>query len=244
MYFNLQWVNYVFFCFYSLIDCNFTHKSDMELSTREIISTNWLTILIVVSLSLLAIARAINTHRFSDFISLISNNKYIIYYQKPNKLSSIFNITLLLAQIASVSLFLYLCFDVFEWQVMPSQITLYFKICIIYAVIIICKLLIEKIIATVFSIDSVVDEYLFYKISYRNYMGVLLLPINIVFIYTVQPSKIVFMILLIILAILNVIVLTSYYKKNESIILNHMFYFILYLCALEIAPYFILYKLI
>ena len=216
----------------------------MEYILREITSTNWLTILIIACLALLVVAKSVNTVRFSDFIMLFSNSKYIISHQKLNKLSSLFNAVLLLFQVVSVSLFLYLCFDVFEWKVTSGEITLYFKILIIYTVIVICKLLIEKIIATIFSIDSIIDAYLFYKVSYRNFMGVILLPVNILFIYTVQPSKIAFIILLVLLMILNTIVLISFYKKNEIVILNYLFYFILYLCALEIAPYFILYKLI
>ncbi|WP_103069370.1 DUF4271 domain-containing protein [Aquimarina sediminis] len=216
----------------------------MEFILREITSTNWLTILIMVSVFLLVIAKRVNALRFADFMMLFSNSKYIITHQKLNKLSSLFNAILLLFQIVSVSLFIYLCINVFEWQVIPNEITLYFKIAIIYAVIIICKLLVEKIIATIFSIDAVIDTYLFYKVSYRNFMAVTLLPVNILFIYTLQPTKIVFIILLILLIILNIIMLISFYKKNETIILNYLFYFILYLCALEIAPYFILYKLI
>ncbi|MBQ0734633.1 DUF4271 domain-containing protein [Aquimarina celericrescens] len=216
----------------------------MEYITREIVSTNWLTILLLICLGLLAIAKGLNALRFSDFMMLFSNNKYIISYQKPNKLSSPFNAVLLLLQIASVSLFLYLYFDIFELQVVATEITLYIKITIIYAVIVICKLLIEKIIATIFSIDGIVDEYLFYKVSYRNFLGVILLPFNIVFIYALQPTRIVYLILVILLIILNLVVLVSFYRKNENIIFNHLFYFILYLCALEIAPYFILYKLI
>ncbi len=216
----------------------------MEFITREITSTNWLTILIVVCLTLLVTAKGINTFRFSDFIMLFSNNKYIISYQKPNKISSPFNAVLLLLQIISVSLFIYLCFGVFELNVAPTEITLYFKIAIVYAVIVICKLLVEKIIAAIFSIDSIIDEYLFHKVTYRNFIGMILLPINIIYIYTVKPSEIAFIILLTVIAIINIITLISFYRKNENTILNNLFYFILYLCALEIAPYFILYKLI
>ncbi|WP_109434376.1 MULTISPECIES: DUF4271 domain-containing protein [Aquimarina] len=216
----------------------------MEYILREITPTNWLTILIMACLMLLVTAKGVNTLRFSDFIMLLGNNKYIISNQKQNKLSSLFNAILLLFQVVSVSLFIYLCFDVFKWNVAPNEITLYFKIAILYTVIVVCKLLIEKIIAAIFSIDSIIDEYLFYKVSYRNFMGVILLPVNIIFIYAVHPSKIAFIILLISLSILNIIVLVSFYKKNENVILNYLFYFILYLCALEIAPYFILYKLI
>ncbi|WP_062056771.1 DUF4271 domain-containing protein [Aquimarina longa] len=216
----------------------------MEFILREITSTNWLTAIIIVCLILLVIAKKVNALRFTDFIMLFSNSKYILSHQKSNKLSSLFNSILLLFQIISISLFLYLCFDVFKWQVTSDELTLYFKISIIYTVIIICKLLIEKIIATIFSIDSVIDDYLFHKVSYRNFMGVLLLPINIICIYTLQPSRILFIVLIILLILVNIITLFSFYKKNENIILNQLFYFILYLCTLEIAPYFILYKLI
>lgn len=216
----------------------------MEFILREISSTNWLTILIVAGLFLLATAKTVNAVRFSDFMMLLTNNKYILSSQKVNKLSSLFNVILLLFQIISVSVFIYLCFKVFKWQVAASEITLYVKIVILYTVIVVCKLLVEKIIATIFSIDPIIDLYLFYKVSYRNYLGVLLLPVNILFIYGLQGSKITFVVLLVSLISINIIMLFSFYRKNQNIILNHIFYFILYLCALEIAPYFVLYKLI
>ncbi|MEW7280730.1 DUF4271 domain-containing protein [Aquimarina sp. 2201CG1-2-11] len=215
----------------------------MEILTREIVSTNWLTIVIVTCLVLLAVAREVNTLRFSDFMMLLTNSKYIIAYHKFNKLSSLFNVILIIFQVISVSLFIYLCFEVFQWQEI-DRIILYFKILTIYTVIVVCKLLIEKIIAAVFSIDSIIDTYLFYKVSYRNFIGVLLLPINIIYIYSTQLSEIMCIIIVVLLVILNGIMLFSYYRKNENVILNNLFYFILYLCALEIAPYFILYKLI
>ena len=215
----------------------------MEILTREIVSTNWLTIVIISCMVLLAAAKEVNALRLSDFLMLLTNSKYIIAYQKLNKLSSLFNVILILFQVISVSLFIYLCFGVFECQE-TDRIILYFKILTIYTVVVICKLLIEKIIAAIFSIDSIIDTYLFYKVSYRNFIGVLLLPINIIYIYSAQLSQIVCVIIIILLVMLNGIMLFSYYRKNENIILNNMFYFILYLSALEIAPYFILYKLI
>ncbi len=216
----------------------------MDFILREIPATNWQTILIITCLVLLVVAKGINTVFFSDFMLLFTTNKYIISYQKINKLSSLFNATLILFQVLSISLFLYVCFDVFEWKVPPNEITLYTKIAIIYTVVVICKILVEKIIGAIFSIDAIIDEYLFYKISYRNLMAVILLPVAIIFIYSLPPSKSAFIILFVLLAIVNCILLFSFYKKNEKIIFNYFFYFILYLCTLEIAPYFIVYKLI
>ncbi|AXT62246.1 DUF4271 domain-containing protein [Aquimarina sp. AD10] len=216
----------------------------MEFITREITSNNWLTILLVLCLALLAIAKKLDALKFADFMTLFTSTKYIISSQKTSTLSSPFNTILLILQIISVSLFLYSGFEAFEFEVLPIQINLFFKIIILYTVIVICKLLVEKIVATIFSIDSIIDEYLFHKVSYRNFIGVLLLPINIIFIYAFLPTRNVFIAVLALLFIINAIVLISFYKKNENTILKHLFYFILYLCALEIAPYFILYKLI
>ncbi|WP_366894051.1 DUF4271 domain-containing protein [uncultured Aquimarina sp.] len=216
----------------------------MEVITREIISTDWITIVILLCFALLATAKLMNSARFSEFVMLFNTNKYIVLNQKGNKLSTFFNGILILVQVLSVSLFIYLCLDVLQWQSDMINITLYLKIASLYLFVLICKILVEKIISTIFSIEILIEDYLFYKLSYRNFLGVILLPLNLLFIYTTKPSKIVLIVLIASLVILNLIILFSIYKKNENIILNHSFYFILYLCALEIAPYFMLYKLI
>ncbi|WP_366520010.1 DUF4271 domain-containing protein [uncultured Aquimarina sp.] len=216
----------------------------MEVITREIISTDWITIVILMCFVLLATAKLMNSARFSEFVMLFNTNKYVVLNQKGNKLSTFFNGVLVLVQALSVSLFIYLCLDVLQWQSDTVDVILYLKIASLYLFVLICKILVEKIISAIFSIEILIEDYLFYKLSYRNFLGVILLPLNLLFIYTTKPSKIVLIILIASLLILNLIILFSVYKKNENIILNHSLYFILYLCALEIAPYFMLYKLI
>ncbi|MBW1295297.1 DUF4271 domain-containing protein [Aquimarina litoralis] len=216
----------------------------MEFITREIITNDWITIVFMVCIALLASAKLINTVLFHEFAMLFNTNKYVVLNQKGNKLSTAFNAVLILAQILSISLFAYLCVDIFEWKGEPLNFILYFKIVLLYLFVFICKILVEKIISVIFSMESLIEDYLFYKISYRNFLGVILLPFNLLFVYAAKPSKIVLISIIVSLALLNLITLFSAYKRNENIILNHLFYFILYLCTLEIAPYFMLYKLI
>ena len=216
----------------------------MEIVIRKIVDNDWITLLMIACFSLLAAIKLINSVRFSEFIMLFNTNKYIVLHHKGNRLSSFFNAILILVQVLSISLFIYLCVDVLQWQTDTINMLFYFKIASLYLFVVVSKILVEKIISTIFSIETLIEDYLFYKISYRNFLGVILLPLNLVFIYTLMPSKIVLIILIVSLLILNLIMLFSVYKKNENIILNHLFYFILYLCTLEIAPYFILYKLI
>lgn len=175
---------------------------------------------------------------------LFNTSQYITLHQKANKISTPFNLILLGFQIITISLFLYLCWNTFGWQSNFEGGSLFLIIMASYGIVVICKVLIEKIIGTIFALDHLIEDYVFHKMSYRNFLGLILFPIIIIFVYGIHPSKNVLYAVFLIIMILNLIILFPFYKKNENIILNHIFYFILYLCALEIAPYFILYKLI
>jgi len=102
--------------------------------------------------------------------------------------------------------------------------------------------LLERLIGSLFEIDQLIDNYIFQKISYKNYIGLLLLPINALLIFSVTPSRQIIFLVLSILLIISVIGLITSFKSHQSLIKKNFFYFILYLCALEIAPYIILYK--
>ena len=106
---------------------------------------------------------------------------------------------------------------------------------------ILAKFLIEKIIATSFNIDEFADLFNLQKVTYRTYIGVLVLPINAILFYYDNIPKI---IPLAIIGISLCISLYSYFisiKTYQNVIISKLFYFILYLCALEIAPYYFLY---
>ena len=119
---------------------------------------------------------------------------------------------------------------------------LYIQIFLVYNVLIAVKYLIEKIIGEVFEINKLLDNYIFYKITYKNFLSLIILPLLIMVIYGWPNSKILIFSFFIIWILANLIVLIKYYSNNQKLVLGNWFYFILYLCTLEIAPYFILYK--
>ncbi len=216
----------------------------MECIIREVTTNNWITIVITISMLLLAIVKVLYPIGFLDFMMLLTTDKYFITHQKTNKLSSPFTATLILVQAIAIALLLFLCIRIFEVQMLATDLMLFFQILMGYLVVLCSKLLIDKIIASIFSIEDSIEKYLFYKITYRNFIGVILLPIIVLCVYTISPTPIILMCVLCFMGLFNLIILFSVFKKNEKIILNNLYYFILYLCALEIAPYFILYKLI
>jgi hypothetical protein len=106
---------------------------------------------------------------------------------------------------------------------------------------ILTKVLIEKIIATSFHIEEFVEQFNHQKVTYRTYIALILLPINMLFFYFDPISKVVPTLIIAIVIVANLVTYFISVKNYQNLILSKLFYFILYLCALEIAPYYFMY---
>ena len=208
---------------------------------REIISNEWFTILIVLCIGILAFAKAAFSTRFNDFLWVIGNSKYLKIYSRDQKFIDQFDSFLFLNLIISLSLFFFICYNTF-FETIAFDITLFLKLLVGIGALILIKVLLERLIGSIFGIDSLIDSYVFQKTNFKNYIGLVLLPINILLIFAVHPTKSLIYIAIGLLFAINLVGFISSFKMHQKLILNNLFYFILYLCALEIAPYIILYK--
>ena len=75
---------------------------------REIISTEWYTILFVLCLSILAMAKYIFSSRFNDFLWLVGKSKYLKIYAREQKFIDQFDAFLFLNLVISLSIFFFL----------------------------------------------------------------------------------------------------------------------------------------
>ena len=107
-----------------------------------------------------------------------------------------------------------------------------------------CKFLIEKIVATIFNIEEFAEQFNLQKVSYRTFIGLILLPINIYLFYNNTPANILIYITIAVILIINLFSYLVSLKIYQNLLIGKLFYFILYLCALEIAPYYFMYYLI
>ncbi len=216
----------------------------MEAIERYSTSNDLLTIIIVLILVLLVISRKLFQQRFEDFISLFSSGKYLAIKNREHKALFGFNVLMLLIHILSVSLFLFMLYRFFLNPKETETEVLFLRIFTAYSFFILLKITVEKIIANVFDIDETADNYLFIKHTYRNLISLILLPFTIFLIYAPGGSTWIIYSLITGIFIGIIFALFRIIKKNQGIISRNWFYFILYLCALEITPYVILYKLI
>ncbi len=210
---------------------------------REIITNEWYTGFIVVSLFILAITKYTYATRFGDFLLLIGNSKYLKIYARDQKFIDQFDTLLFVNLIISLSTFTFLSYNTLVAEV-AFEIGLFLKLIIGVGAIILIKILIERLIGSLFEIDGLIDSYLFQKTNYKNFIGVLLLPINVLLIFSITPNATIFYAIFALLFVINFIGFITSMKTHQKTIINNIFYFILYLCALEIAPYVILYKLL
>jgi hypothetical protein len=209
---------------------------------REIISNEWFTALIILCIGVLTFVKVNYSKRFYDFLWVIGNSKYLKIYLRDQKFIDRFDSFLFLNLIISLSLFFFVWNNTFN-EFMGFDLVLFLKLLIGIGGIILIKVLLERLIGSIFEIDAVIDSYVFQKISYKNYIGLILIPINVLLIYAIQPSKAIIYIVIGLLLLINMIGFLTSVKMHQNLILSNFFYFILYLCALEFAPYIILYKL-
>ena len=214
----------------------------MQYIDRSLESIDWVTTLLMVCFVLFTVVKYFYPKRFEAFVLLPLNNKYFFVQGKNDTLVHPFNAILFATQVVSFSLFIFLFLNSKSAAVNETSVWLFFKICLAYSFFTLTKFLIEKIIGSILNIDIFVNRYLYQKLSYRNLLGVIVFIGNLILFYSLEQSEIFLLSFLSLYLILNLFILINSYKSFGKAILSNFFYFILYLCALEIAPYFILYK--
>lgn len=216
----------------------------MEYSLRNIENWDRVTIVLVGIFAILSITRYLYPKRFHEFLSLPLTDKFFKLQGKSYEIKHLFNALLLAVQVLSISLFIYLYLSITNPSLVEENQWLIIQIGTGYTVFVLVKFLSEKIIAYIFNVESIINRYLYEKLSYTSLISLLVLTGNIVFVFIIDPTKNVLITFATVMAGLYIISLMSSFKRNWIIILRHFFYFILYLCTLEIVPYIILYRLL
>ncbi|MDO1501800.1 DUF4271 domain-containing protein [Winogradskyella maritima] len=210
---------------------------------REFITHEWLTILCFAGLLFITFAKLLNSARFYDFIALAGNSKYLKIYSKDQKFIDLFDGLLFTNLVISLSIFAHIAYsnlvDPIAFSIVP-----FLRLVFAVAVILLVKTLIERLVGSLFDIESILESYLFQKTAYKNLTGIVLLICNLILLYALEPNEILIYVAISLALLVNIMGFIITYKTHLNTLNRHLFYFLLYLCALEIGPYVILYKVI
>ncbi len=214
-----------------------------EATERILISNDWVTIVLLTIIGLLIYNKIKYPVRFKSLQSLLYNNSYLNNYSKSTPLLfNSFNLIFYFIFILIFSLLLFVIINQYG-LITDANRKETFLLIIIYAFsFVIIRFIIGFLLAFLFEKENEQHYFTFTKLSYLGNFSLLILPLIIINFYI---NSFYFSQFLIIIASL---LLVFYYflqiKNNQKLVFGKMFYFILYLCALEISPFIIIYKLI
>ncbi len=208
---------------------------------REYLTPDFFTSLILVCLLLVVIVRQLFSNRFSDFLAIIYNDRYLKLYSREKKRLDIFSLLLFINFILATATFVFLSLK--DLKTLSLNIYSALPILIVaLSLIIILKSLLERIVGHFFEFSDVIKTYLFQKNAFKYISGLLLVLANVLILYSHFDKKIIIYITFGLLFLINLNGFIRFLKLYQKNIINNFFYFLLYLCALEIGPYVILYK--
>ena len=210
---------------------------------RNFITYEWFTIFTILGLFAIVAAKFVNTLRFNDFLYVIGNSKYLKIYTKDQKFIDQFDSFLFVNLALSFSIFTYFAYSSFV-SPLSFELISFLKLLFAISTIIIIKTLLERLVGSLFKIDGLIDNYLFQKTTFKNYSGIVFLIANLFILYTNRYTDVVIIAAFSLICLINLIGFLTSFKNYQKIINPNLFYFLLYLCALEIGPYILLYKVI
>ena len=199
---------------------------------REYFSNDILTSLIIFSILLIFVLKKINSQKFYEnfsfnkktLINKLSNNDYLSF----RSINVVYHIVFV---INTSILFTIFKNDKFNFQD-------FLKFATLLSLFILLKLFLEKFIGWLFNFKKKCDNYLTIKFKYLGTIGLYILMLNIVCIYSSGYNYELVYISRIISLLCLIFSYFTIFFSFKNIIYKNWFYFILYLCTLEIIPYY------
>ncbi len=212
---------------------------------RIVFSPDWLTIVFLVILLLIAVIKNNFSEQLSSLFSLLYSDKYYSDFGKVKPLIwNNFNILFFLIFILVSAVMIYYSLNAYVNDSFRFDLGYFLKILAGVLIYLVLRYTFEVILSSLFEIFEEYKFFSFVKLSNLFLISVYLLPV-LLFITYVNSSQYVIFIgaALIFLAL---VILFRYIKalQYDRINFSNIFYLFLYLCALEIAPIILIYKLI
>jgi len=208
------------------------------------LTSDWLTLIFLAVLILIAVLQFNFSERFTKLFSLVYSEKYYTDYIKTRPLIfNWFHVIFFFIIIFNISTGVYFTMNAISSPLIEEQFFFYFQIFSIILGYFILRYFVGFLLGNIFELEDGQSYFTFLKISNLALISILIFPLLILANYSVGVFH-KFWITFGIVASLG-IALFRYFVliKNEKLSFNNLFYLFLYLCALELAPFIVIYKL-
>ena len=200
---------------------------------RDIISNDSLTLILLGSLLYVIILKRINPTIFDQNLSF---KKKELINKISNSLLGIKTIEILYNFLFISNLSILLTF----FKNKNFELFVYYELLGFVSIFFVVKIMLDFIIGRLFSISELMKNYIWQKLVYHNSLGILLLLFNFLIAYSIFDGYYMTLISIYISLVFLLFSYCSIYFSMKKVIIKNWFYFILYLCTLEIIPYYYL----
>lgn len=200
---------------------------------RDIISNDSLTLILLGSLLYVIILKRINPTIFDQNLSF---KKKELINKISNSLLGIKSIEILYNFLFISNLSILLTF----FKNKNFELFVYYELLGFVSIFFVVKIMLDFIIGRLFSVSELMKNYIWQKLVYHNSLGILLLLFNFLIAYSIFDGYYMTLISIYISLVFLLFSYCSIYFSMKKVIIKNWFYFILYLCTLEIIPYYYL----
>lgn len=214
----------------------------MDAIPRNLDLQDWITPILLGIFLILAVLRSNYTAKFDNFIRILLSDKYFREMYKSIRLFGTFTRAMFFVHALIISLAIYIVLVNLD-IIAEQSVLLFIQILLLYFIFVVGKYLVERMLGVLLSLEELLRDYVFYKITYKNFLSLCILPVLILLTYSWGGNLLFYKMAVIVLLLSNILFLVYFYRKNDNLILPNLYYFILYLCIFEIAPYYIAYRI-
>ena len=216
------------------------------IEAKEILLENndWIAAVFLAILLLLTLIKILFKRRLSHTNVLFLQQKYLLIYFDKDKSTTpnVFQSLFFIVQILVLSLLFYFVNYHFYFKTTFLSFKGFFVIAGIVGLYFSCKFCVDLFLAKIFNLEQVFSKFMYERQSYYNNLVLWILPVLIVSVYASKFNKNLFVVVFTIFMLLSFVRYMLLLLNNKKLAISNLFYFILYLCALEIAPLIIVLK--
>ncbi len=209
---------------------------------RDILLKDAFTVIILSLIIIITLIKYNNHKKFNSLLKIFWNSSYLKKYKYEKITYYLFDYFLQINFIVSLGLFVFIYNIIYNGNRLSFNFLEFIDIIQIIITFLVLKNLTEIVISWVFNIQWLTNLYLNEKINYNSLIGLIILPINILILYFFNPSINILFIFIYIILLLKLTAYVNSFILHQKTIKKSWFYFILYLCTLEIIPYLLLYN--
>ena len=209
---------------------------------RDILLKDAFTVIILSLIIIITLIRYNNHKKFNSLLKIFWNSSYLKKYKYEKITYYPFDYFLQINFVISLSLFISIYNIIHNGDRLSFNFLEFLDIIQIIVAFLVLKNLTELVISWFFNIQWLTSLYLNEKINYNSLIGLIILPINVLILYFFNPSINILFIFIYIILLLKLAAYINSFILHQKTIKKSWFYFILYLCTLEIIPYLLLYN--